>query len=144
MALGNREAIGLFFERDGAYRFHALRRQTGAGELRRNRHGEATGVRGGQQFFRIGARPFFKPRLETVGRLRKHPARRGDVSLTGLQVAAPLRGSVTFHHFSPMLVSAAYLDTTTGSWLGILVLGGYPGKHGMPPMAVRNIEEQLG
>ena len=50
MALRNREAIGLLFERDGANRLHALCRQTGAGELRRNRHGEATGVRGGQRF----------------------------------------------------------------------------------------------
>ena len=97
MALRDRETIGQFFERDGARRLQTLRRQPRQPKLRGERHGEASGVRGGQQLLGIGPLPVFKSRPEGIGCARKHPAGRRDIAFPGLQIAAPLSVRCTFH-----------------------------------------------
>lgn len=97
MAFRNCETVGKFLERNGAYRFQALRCQPRQPQLRGNRHGEATRVRGSQQFFGIGALPLFKSRPIGILRARKHSAGSGDLSLPRLQITAPLSVRCTFH-----------------------------------------------
>jgi hypothetical protein len=97
MALRDRETIAHFLERDGTRRLQTLRRQPRQPQLRGKRHGEASGVRGCQQFLGIGPLPVFKSRPEGIGCARKHPAGRRDLALTGLQIAAPLSVRCTFH-----------------------------------------------
>ena len=46
---------GQLFERNGAHGFQAVGRQSCLSQLSRKCHGEAAGVRGSQQFFRIRA-----------------------------------------------------------------------------------------
>src|SRR6266851_4685277 len=66
MALGDAEAVSDFLEADGGGGFKFLRGETGAAELSGKRHGEATSVRGGEQFFGIGAHPVFKTGTEGI------------------------------------------------------------------------------
>ena len=97
MALRDRETIAHFLERDGTRRFQAFRGQPRQPKLRRERHGEAAGVRRCQQFLGIGSLPVLKSSPEGIGCARKHPAGRRDLALTGLQIAAPLSVRCTFH-----------------------------------------------
>src|ERR1035438_9630787 len=97
MAFGNLETVGQLLERDGAHSFQTLRGHSRQPQLRRQRHGEAAGVRGRQQFLGIGALRLFKSRTERVGRARKHAAGGRDLSLPRLQITAPLSVRYTFH-----------------------------------------------
>ena len=72
MALGDAEAVADFFEADGCGGFQLLSGQTGIAELCGERHGETTGVSGGQEFFRIGADPILKSRAKGILRLLEH------------------------------------------------------------------------
>src|ERR1022692_560956 len=123
MAFRNRETVGQFLEGNRARRLQTLRGQPREPKLRGKRHGKAPGVRGSQQLFRIGALPIFKSRPKRVWCAGKDSAGGGDLSLPGLQIAAPLSVSCTFHDIS--------------------MQHGYPGKQENCIVANRRIEEQL-
>jgi len=55
MALGDGETVSFFVERDGAGGVDAIGDEAFILQDEREGHGEATGVRGGQEFFRIRA-----------------------------------------------------------------------------------------
>src|ERR1700682_4771368 len=60
MTLGDRETVGEFLQRDCRRRLQLFSGQSGAPKLRRKRHGEATGMRRGEKFLRIGTDSVFK------------------------------------------------------------------------------------
>src|SRR5712691_3999169 len=101
MALGNAEAVSHFFEADGGGGFQFLRGETGAAELRGKSHGEATGVRGGEQFFGIGAHAVFKTGAEGILGLFQDAAIGRNGAFTAFQVALPDGARFALHDFSP-------------------------------------------
>ncbi len=101
MALGNAEAVSHFFEADGGGGFQFLRGETGAAELRGKSHGEATGVRGGEQLFGIGTHTVFKTGAEGILGLFQDAAIGGNGTLAAFQIALPDGARFALHVRSP-------------------------------------------
>jgi hypothetical protein len=57
----------------------------------------------GEELFRIGAHPIFKPCAEGVLRLFQDAAIRRNRALSIFQTALPNRGSFALHRFSPFV-----------------------------------------
>src|SRR5437016_421674 len=72
MALGDGETVRELVESNCCCCFELACRHAGVSELRGERHGETTGVSGGQEFFRIGADPILKSRAKGILRLLEH------------------------------------------------------------------------
>src|SRR6266851_4457540 len=101
MALGDAEAVSHFFEADGGGGFQFLRGETGAAELRGKSHGEATGVRGGEQLFGIGTHTVFKTGAEGILGLFQDAAIGGNGALAAFQIALPGGARFALHVRSP-------------------------------------------
>src|SRR6266849_5255950 len=101
MALGDAEAVSDFFEADGGGGFKFLCRETGVAELCGKGHGEATGVRGGEQFFGIGAHAVFKTGAEGILGLFQDAAIGRNGAFTAFQVALPDGARFALHVRSP-------------------------------------------
>ena len=87
----------------------AFRRMARAAELERGRHAEAAGMRGGDQFFRVGALAVAEPGIEAIGRILQRAALRGQTAGAVLATASPARRCVTLdacHACSPPWVAA--------------------------------------
>src|SRR5690606_31692527 len=70
--------------------------EAGLAELGRQRHGEAAGVRGGDQLFGVGALLLAEAGVETVGGAGQQAAlRRVELALAAFQITFPVRGGVT-------------------------------------------------
>ena len=67
MHRGNLKAVADLFKGDIRLGFHLFGSELGFAEDQRQRHGEASGVRGADQFFRIGARLALETAGEAVG-----------------------------------------------------------------------------
>ena len=66
MAFGDREMLADPLESYRCGRFQPFRPQAYLAELRGNRHGKASGMCSGQQFFGVGAYAVFKSRAERI------------------------------------------------------------------------------
>src|SRR5579863_1315005 len=88
----DREAGLDLVERDGSLRVDVLRREAHLLQLRRQRHREAAGVRGGDQLFGAGAGAGLEPLREVIRDIRKCPAGGRKRPLAGLEAPLPIRG----------------------------------------------------
>ena len=66
MAFRDREMLVDLLERYRCARFQPFWPQADIAQLRGNRHGKATGMCSGQQFFGVGAYAVFKSRAERI------------------------------------------------------------------------------
>ena len=101
MAFGDGEAAVLLFQVDGAGGIERLRLEAGSGELRGQSHGEATGVRGGEQLFGVRSRALLETAVERIRRVGKRPAGHGNKSVPGLQISLPFGACDAFHECVP-------------------------------------------
>src|SRR5882762_3189347 len=74
MALRDAKAVPDFFQTYGSSGFQLLCGQTRATKLRRERHGETSGMRGGKEFFRVGAHTVLETCAERILRLLQDAA----------------------------------------------------------------------
>ena len=74
MTLGDGKTFADLGEGNGRGGFKVLRGHAGVAELRGEGHGETSGVRRGQQLFRICADPVFKTSAEGILRLLQYTA----------------------------------------------------------------------
>ena len=72
----------------------AVGRMAGAAELKRGRHAEAAGMRGGDQFLRVGALAVTEPGRERIRRILQRRALRGQAAFAVLAAALPLGAGV--------------------------------------------------
>src|SRR5262249_46948084 len=76
-------------EADGRLRAELARCVSGRLQRERQRHGEATGVGGGDQLLRVGTPLVLEAGLERVGSLGQYTGVRGEVSTAGAAGTAP-------------------------------------------------------
>src|SRR5262249_61759612 len=84
-------------EREARRGGELVRREAGAAERSRRRHGEAACVSGGDQLLRVGADAVLEPRRERVLRVLEHAALGRDGALALLEIAAPGGRCGAFH-----------------------------------------------
>ena len=77
------------FQRNVGMRFDFLRRQPGLAEHQGERHREAAGMRGAEQFFRIGTFAVLEARLESIRRRPEDARFGGNGAATVLDAALP-------------------------------------------------------
>src|SRR5215472_1601570 len=85
------------FERHRRRGVDGLRGHPSVAELRGESHSEASGVRGGNEFFRVRSRLRLKPGRKRIGSVLQHSAGCGEGSLTVLEAAAPMRACSSLH-----------------------------------------------
>src|SRR5262249_53976358 len=95
--LADAEALAFWIETDGGFGCKLGRREARGLQLERQRHGEATGMSGGDQFFGIGTLFVFEAGLERVGRLLEYAGIGGEVAIAGASRAAPNRFCLADH-----------------------------------------------
>ena len=93
MNRGDRKTIALLLQRDVGPGFHVFGGELGFSQNQRQRHGEAGGVRGADQFFRIGAGLAFEAAREAIGVIVERAALGRDCALAVLDAALPFGGS---------------------------------------------------
>src|SRR5262249_27424923 len=98
---GDGPVAGHLLERQRRLRRKLLRREVGAPELRGQRHGEASGVRGGNQLLGIGAGAALESRRERIRRVLERAALGGEAAGALLQVATPAGRCGAFHGWPP-------------------------------------------
>src|ERR1700704_6356329 len=89
MALRDAKAVPDFFQAYGGSGFQLLCGQPPAVELRRERHGETSGVRRGKKFFRVGAHTVLETRAEGILCLLQDATIGGYSAFAGLEVTLP-------------------------------------------------------
>src|SRR5271155_2316151 len=97
MDLGDGEAgVGLL-QRDRRSGADALGGEVGGAELSAERHAEASGVRGGEQLFRVGAYAVLKARAEAVLRVLERAALGADAAFTVFESTVPNCAAFAIH-----------------------------------------------
>ena len=86
---GDGKPVALLFQRDVGLGFHLLGGELGFAQDQRQRHGEAGGMRGADQFFRVGAGLAFEAAGEAVGVIVQRAALGRDRALAVLDAALP-------------------------------------------------------
>ena len=94
MNRGDRKTVAYFLQRDVGLGFHVLGGELGFAQDQRQRHGEAGGMRGADQFFRIGAGLALEAAGEAVGIVAERAALGRDRALAVLDAALPFGRSV--------------------------------------------------
>jgi len=90
MALSDRKTSVFLLQRDGTGGLKIRRLQSCLSKLGRERHREASGVCGRQQFFRVRALPLLEAAVERVGCCRERAARSRERPGAAFQIALPL------------------------------------------------------
>src|SRR5262249_10512197 len=108
---GDAPAAAFLCDREIGLGLEPLRRLAGAAELKRQRHGEAAGMRRGDQFLRVGALAVAEERGERIRRLAQRAALRGQAATAVLARAVPDRGRIPNDRRHVSLLVAA-LDVT--------------------------------
>src|SRR5690606_8042832 len=105
---GDRKAVGHLLERHDGAGLEALRGDPGLLQLEGERHGEAAGMRGGDQLLGIGALLALEALAERDGRRIEDATRRGEAALALLGSAFPNGGRPVagLHVALPPVVSA--------------------------------------
>src|SRR5258708_39317825 len=86
---GDGKALALLFQRDVGLGLHLLGGELGFAEDQGQRHGETGGMRGPDQFLRVGARLALKAAGETVRGFLERAALGGNRALAVLETALP-------------------------------------------------------
>src|SRR5690349_7647823 len=94
---GNGKAVSHFIEADFGICLHALRRELGLAENKRQRHREASGVCGPDELFGIGAGLALEAAAEAIGIFLERAALGRDRASTVLESALPDGRSMGFH-----------------------------------------------
>src|SRR6185437_2111240 len=99
--LRHRRAVVGLLHRDDCSRIDLVRLDLGTGQLRRERHREATCMRRRDQLFGVRAGAVLKPRAEAVLRVLEDSALRADAAFAVLQSATPHCRCAAIHNVSP-------------------------------------------
>ena len=94
MHRGDGKTVGYFLQRDVGLGFHLLGGELGFAQDQRQRHGETGGMRGADQFFRIGAGLALEAAGEAIGIIAQRAALGRDRALAVLDAALPFGRSV--------------------------------------------------
>jgi hypothetical protein len=97
------EALTLLLQRHRAFGRKLARRDAGALKLEGERHGEAAGMRGGDQLLRVRAPLVLEARLEGIGGVVEDAGIGGEPAAAVLARACPDRSCLADHDASPSL-----------------------------------------
>src|SRR5580700_9959412 len=95
------ETLAFGFERDRGLGGELSRGIAAGLQAKRERHGEAPGMRRGDELFGVGALLIFEPGLERIRRLCEHAGIGGKIAAAGATRAAPDRLRLADHVTSP-------------------------------------------
>jgi hypothetical protein len=93
MHRGDGKTVGHFLQRDVGLGLHVLGGELGLAKDQRQRHGEAGGVGGADQLFRVGARLAFEAAGEAIRIIAQRTALGRDRALAVLDTTLPFGGT---------------------------------------------------